>query len=103
MAGVGLESGLCQVHIARVLGRSPSVIRGRDQAQRGRGRVLQGRGGMAHGCMLPPHPSPPHSDARARVRRTPMATERRAKAKRAQIPQSASRGRSASADVEVAA
>ena len=48
-------------------------------------------------------PLPPHSDARARVRRTPMATERIAKAKRAQIPQSASRGRSASADVEVAA
>lgn len=47
--------------------------------------------------------APPHSDARVRVRRTPMATERRAKAKRAQIPQSASRGRSASADVEVAA
>ena len=57
----------------------------------------------SHPNMPAPHTAPPHSDARARVRRTPMATERRANAKRAQIPQSASRGRSASADVEVAA
>lgn len=28
MVGVRLESGLCQVRIARMLGRSPSVIRG---------------------------------------------------------------------------
>ena len=28
MVGAGLESGLCEARIARVLGRSPSVIRG---------------------------------------------------------------------------
>ena len=28
MVGAGLESGLCQARIARMLGRSPSVIRG---------------------------------------------------------------------------
>ena len=43
-----------------------------------------------------------HSDDRARVRPTAMATERIATANRAQIPQSASRGPMTSADIEAA-
>ena len=49
-----------------------------------------------------PAPRMSHSDDRARVRPTAMATAKIATANRAQIPQSASRGPMMSADIEVA-